>query len=193
MSFDVLLRGLTIILYLAREAYWKVIEQNADNEKPKVSFLSSKGRIERIIYRGMWVFLGLQLVGFKVLPYSHNSSLQLVGFGLVVVSVIISILARHELGASWAHAAEYQVKQKQELVTTGIYRYVRHPIYLGLLLSFVGGEIVAESYLAIPFLFILLAGAYIQGKREENILLNHFGNKYKNYIQKSKMLFPYVL
>lgn len=192
-SLDVILRGLTLILYGLRELYWRSIEQRANIEKPKTSELSSRGRLERIIYRCVWAFLVFQLLGFRILPFPPSSLLQGIGFLLVVISVGISILARHKLGANWAHAAEHQVKQNQELITTGIYRYIRHPIYLGLFLSFVGGEIVAESYLAIFFFPLLLAGAYVQGKREESILLNHFGDKYKIYMQGSKMLIPYIL
>ncbi|MBI5452967.1 isoprenylcysteine carboxylmethyltransferase family protein [Candidatus Gottesmanbacteria bacterium] len=104
----------------------------------------------------------------------------------------ISVSARRVLGTNWAHAAEYQIKKDHELVTSGIYKYIRNPIYTGLVIAITGAELVAKSYL---FIFFALFGfwvAYIQAKREEKILQEHFGKEYSDYMKKSKTLIPFI-
>jgi protein-S-isoprenylcysteine O-methyltransferase Ste14 len=122
----------------------------------------------------------------------NNLSLY-IGFIFVCIGVGISIRARIDLGHNWAHAAEYQIKKDHELVTNGIYHAIRHPIYVGLLLALTGAALVAQSYTALIFFVIGGIGAYIQAKKEETILNDHFGSKYKTYMKKSYMFIPHVL
>jgi protein-S-isoprenylcysteine O-methyltransferase Ste14 len=93
---------------------------------------------------------------------------------------------------NWAHGGEYQVKNNQELVTIGIYRYIRHPIYLGVMLAYGGGQIVAGSYLSMVFLVLFTYSSIVQAKKEEKLLLQHFGQEYEDYMRKTKMLIPFV-
>jgi protein-S-isoprenylcysteine O-methyltransferase Ste14 len=193
LSLDICLRVLTIFFFGLQGAYWWITERKANRAKPKIHPRTTRGVIELWIYRCMCGLLAIQLIGVKILAFPHNNIIQILGFMLVVVGILISVAARHEIGLSWTHAVEYQIKKNHELITTGIYQYIRHPIYLGILLSFVGGELVSESYLAIFFFFVLLFIAYKIGKREETILLNHFGKQYAVYMSKTKMIIPYFL
>ncbi|MBI4096811.1 MAG: isoprenylcysteine carboxylmethyltransferase family protein [Candidatus Levybacteria bacterium] len=119
-------------------------------------------------------------------------SIQVIGFCISLIGILIAVAGRKELGANWTHAREYQVKRRHELVETGIYRYIRHPIYTGFAVYLIGAELVAKSWLVIPIVLIAFSGAYIQGKREEKLLLAHFGKQYKQYMRRSKMLIPFV-
>lgn len=192
-SIDILLRITTLVLFFLRELYWKLLEQKADKEKPKIQTPTRRGSIEQIIFRITLLLLIFQLIGLQLFPFPHNSLIQFIGFIAVCISVVISILARKQLGVNWAHGKDYQIKKNQELITSGIYSYIRHPIYLGILLSYTGAEIVAHSYLSVIFFFIFFAGAYMQGKREEKILLGQFGKKYEEYMKRTKMLIPYLI
>lgn len=68
---------------------------------------------------------------------------------------------------------------------------LQYPIYLGLILAIIGGELVAQSYLFLLG-FLLFFTSYLQGKREEKILYAHFGKEYMEYKQKTKMLIPFI-
>jgi len=72
------------------------------------------------------------------------------------------------------------------------FNYIRHPIYVGVILSCVGAELVARSYLFIVFLAFISLMSYIQSKKEEQLLVKHFGTAYKNYMQKTNMFVPYI-
>ncbi len=110
---------------------------------------------------------------------------------VVTIGMVVSISARIVLSTNWANAYEYQIKDKHELVTKGIYKYIRHQIYSGMWISFIGAEIIAGSWLWL-FLFLLLIPMYIQGRLEEKLLTAHFGEKYKEYMKHSYMFIPYV-
>ncbi len=191
---EIIIRALAICIFFFWTMYWLITERRADREKPKTRELSlfHKYNIRRQFLRFAELILIFQLFDLSLLPMPNvSTSIQVVGLGAVIVGASISISARKSLGTNWAHAFEYQVKNKQELVTSGIYKYIRHPIYTGLILGFIGGELVAESYLFFLGL-ILVWGAYHQARLEERLLLKHFGEDYKKYMKQSKMFIPFL-
>lgn len=194
-NLNFLLRIITILLFLSGRFYWIITERIANREMPKTNTEGSiklYQRIRRLILPLVEIILILQLFGLQIFPLPEQSFIiQSLGFILVLIGVSIAIFARKTLGVNWVPAAEYQVKQRQRLVTTGIYAYIRHPIYLSVFLSITGGELVAQSYLlAMGFLF--LAEGYKQSYCEEKLLLDHFGNLYKTYMKRTKMFIPYL-
>jgi protein-S-isoprenylcysteine O-methyltransferase Ste14 len=195
ITFNFLFRILTIFLFLLGRFYWIITEPVANREKPKTT---SKGiiklyhRLRRLVFPITEIILFLQLLGWQILPFSKQLFvMQVMGFMLVLIGVDMAIFARKELGTNWVPAAEYQVKKDQELVTTGIYKYIRHPIYFSAVLSITGGELVAQSYLAFIGL-VLLVGGYRQARNEEKLLIGHFGSAYKNYMKRTKMFIPFL-
>ncbi len=195
ISIDLVLRIATVLIFFFWWLYWKITEKEADREKPKIISEGShfnRNKIMRVFLGSVQLILILQLLGVSILLMPHaNVIIQLVGFLFVVIGVAVSVAARKTLGTNWVHAAEYQVKKKQELVTSGIYAYIRHPIYVGLFFAFIGGELVAKSYLVFGCL-LLIAGAYQQMKLEETLLLSHFGEAYKKYMKRTKMFLPFL-
>jgi protein-S-isoprenylcysteine O-methyltransferase Ste14 len=84
------------------------------------------------------------------------------------------------------------VKENPELVMTGPYAYVRHPIYAGMLVAMIGSGLVAGW----PWiLFTVVFGAYFlySATEEEKLMLRTFPDSYPAYQQRTKMLVPYVL
>ena len=117
-------------------------------------------------------------------------SFQIIGDILTVVGLIVAIWARVHLGSNWAGYVTY--KENHELVTSGPYRFVRHPIYSGLILMSLG-TILCYGCLA----FIIFFGAVLISftwriKREEKIMINLFGQKYIDYMKKTKTLIPWI-
>lgn len=191
---DFILRLSALGIFACWTTYWLVTEKTADREKPKTRKLSffHKDKIRKVVLRLVEGILLLQLFGLPLLQIKNASfKMQALGLFLVALGFGIAFFARKTLGTNWAHAFEYQVKQKQELVTSGIYKYIRHPIYTGLIVGLIGGELVAKSCLVFSAL-IIIVGAYYQAKLEEKLLLKHFGDKYKSYMAWTKMFIPYL-
>jgi protein-S-isoprenylcysteine O-methyltransferase Ste14 len=82
-------------------------------------------------------------------------------------------------------------KQDPELVTTGPYAFVRHPIYTGIILMMLGSAIAASPFWVVP---LILFGAYFvfSARREEAFMLAQFKEQYRDYMKRTKMLLPFV-
>jgi protein-S-isoprenylcysteine O-methyltransferase Ste14 len=124
--------------------------------------------------------------------YHLNSELWRGVLGLVVFAAGLSfaIWARFNIGRNWG--TPMSQKDDPELVTSGPYRLVRHPIYSGILLAGLGTA-VALSW---TWLIIFgLAGAYFiySATVEERYLTGQFPDAYPTYKRSTKMLVPFIL
>lgn len=192
MSLDINLRIIAIILLFALHIHWRVSEKGIrgvlDFKKFKIISLFKKS-----LYSYSQFFLLFQLFGLSIFPISRlNPYIPIIGVVLVFIGVVICIVSRHALGKSWANANDYKTHTNQKLITDGIYRYVRHPIYLGVNLVLTGGEILVSSYL-IVLLPLVYLWSYNQAKKEEKLLYKDFGHEYENYKSKTYMFIPYIV
>lgn len=195
-DIDYTLQIAALFLLLLWRIYWHITETQAEDEKPKtketVSFFHKKN-LSKIVTIGAFLPVTLQLLGFELFPLpQENQLVQYLGLLIVFIGWVLSIKGRHDLGTNWARCYDYQVKEKQKLVTSGIYKYIRHPIYSGIVLMFIGGELIVQSYLLIAYV-LLYAGAYIQATWEEKLLVKHFGKEYSSYMKRSKRFIPFVI
>lgn len=184
-----------IIAFLAVifwQLYWWYTERIADREKPKTAPPSFIKNLNKAWPKLVGLIFFLQLLGLNILPFQRTIEIQITGLLLVLVGVGIGVSARNTLGTNWTHATEYQIKKNHDLVTDGVYAYIRHPIYVSLMLVYIGFEFILHSYLFILLGLIMFISAYIQGRKEEKLLQSHFGNKYMSYMKKSKMLIPFI-
>jgi protein-S-isoprenylcysteine O-methyltransferase Ste14 len=172
--------------------YWTLAEIGSTRQKSKSSKTIATGYAKRASTLLVDVIIIAQLLSVQILPFHQSLLSILTGITLVTCGIAISISARRTLGANWAHRAEYQIKQRQTLVTQGIYAYIRHPIYTARLLMIVGAELVASSLLVVPVLLFVPLVMYSQAKREEDILAKEFGEKYKKYTYSTRMFLPLV-
>jgi protein-S-isoprenylcysteine O-methyltransferase Ste14 len=115
-----------------------------------------------------------------------------VGIGLVlfVLGLLLAVWARVYLGRNWGTPMSEKVDA--ELVSTGPYRYVRHPIYSGLILAMTGSALAVNVYWLAA---VLVLGAYFvySAKVEERIMVRLFPNTYPVYKRSTKMLIPFIL
>ena len=119
-------------------------------------------------------------------------SLWIEGFGvaLVFIGVALACWSRHILGRNWSMAVE--LKQGHELIQSGPYRVVRHPIYTGLLTGFIGTVIAIGEWRGL--ISIAIFGVFIIYKLrvEERWLSELFGPAYREYSDRTKALVPGV-
>lgn len=82
-------------------------------------------------------------------------------------------------------------KQDPELVMSGPYRYIRHPIYSGILLAFLGSALASSLFWLTIF---AIAGIYFVYSAfvEEKLMMKQFPKAYPSYKSKTKMLVPFV-
>lgn len=121
----------------------------------------------------------------------HTTWVYAIGLGLAVAGVVLAISSRALLGRNWS--ATVQLKQEHELITTGPYRFVRHPIYTGLLTLFLGNAVMVGDWRGLLAVAIVLASFWRKLSLEETWLAAHFGEAYRVYQARTKALIPVVL
>jgi protein-S-isoprenylcysteine O-methyltransferase Ste14 len=127
----------------------------------------------------------------EVLPISQDSVL-LRGCGtfLFTAGLALAITARLQLGRSWSDIEVGSVADDQSIVDHGVYRLIRHPIYMGDILLVTGLELALNSWLvlAVP---AIAAGVWWQAGREEEKLASYLP-AYRTYQQRTKRFIPFV-
>lgn len=118
--------------------------------------------------------------------------LKLTGYLLIVLGFFISKSALKALGNNWSGLIEFRIKKGQKLVTQGIYRIIRHPIYLAAILEVVGFELVANSWLSVIFLMVNSWFIYNHVLKEETQLEQKFGKEFIKYKEKTKRFVPFL-
>ena len=136
---------------------------------------------------GHW--FGHSLLREQFVP--HTTLVLSLGLALAVLGAALAILSRHLLGRNWS--ATVQLKQGHELVTRGPYRLVRHPIYTGLLLLFLGNAVMVGDWRGLLAVAIVFASFWRKLRLEERWLVEHFGEPYRLYQARTKALVPAVL
>ena len=120
----------------------------------------------------------------------HSPVLKGVGVALFASGLALAVWARLYLGRNWG--MPMTEKEEPELVTSGPYRFVRHPIYSGLLLAILGTALATNLYWLIAL--GVLGGYFIYSARvEEGLLTTSFPDAYPRYRARTKMLVPFVL
>jgi len=125
----------------------------------------------------------------EVLPY--RPALYWIGLALTFGGLAFSLWARAYLGTNWSGSV--QVKADHELVRSGPYRWVRHPIYTGLLAAFLGSGLSLDQWRAVPAFALVLAGLWYKLRLEERWMIETFGDAYRDYRKHSRALIPGIL
>jgi protein-S-isoprenylcysteine O-methyltransferase Ste14 len=112
-----------------------------------------------------------------------------VGLALCATGLLFAVWARVHLGRNWG--TPMTQKRETELVTSGPYRLVRHPIYSGILLAGVGTSIALGWQILVIFGLSAIYFVYA-ATVEETFLAGRFPDTYPAYKRSSKMLVPYV-
>jgi protein-S-isoprenylcysteine O-methyltransferase Ste14 len=109
---------------------------------------------------------------------------------IVFSGLVIALAGRATLGRNWN--LNPGLKERHELVERGPYAYVRHPMYSGLLLMFLGAAVWFGTGAGFILLLLCFAGTWLKLRKEEMLLAAHFGGSYSSYKNRVKALIPYV-
>jgi protein-S-isoprenylcysteine O-methyltransferase Ste14 len=124
------------------------------------------------------------------LPWPQPASAY-VGAASCVAGLVCAIWARWTLAGNWSSNVTF--KRDHELIVRGPYRFVRHPIYTGLLLMSLGTAVAQTrvgGFVAVLFWF---TGFWIKLREEEQLLTRHFPTEYPAYKSRVKAVIPFVL
>jgi protein-S-isoprenylcysteine O-methyltransferase Ste14 len=128
---------------------------------------------------------------FNWLAIPHAKSSAWAGALLCVSGLLFAIWARVVLGGNWSGVIT--LKEGHEFIERGPYRIVRHPIYTGMLIMFAGTAIAIGYFGGFIGLLLLFVSFWLKLKREEDLMLKHFPDKYAAYRRRVKRIIPFLV
>ncbi len=168
------------------------------------------------VQSGLWKFRGIVILVFAViitlyrllglngckidasgchyylltLPNKEPIAIQYLATLLSIIGLIIAVIARRQLADNWS--ASVELKKGHELITTGIYGLVRHPIYAGMLLMSLGAATFINAVVFWVILIVVVVLFGYRAKQEEALMTKTFPKEYPEYKKKVKALIPFI-
>ena len=145
-----------------------------------------------LIILGWALFAGAAPPGLfaeRVIPGGDVTGVS--GLAITILGLCLAVWARVHLGKNWS--SRPTIREGHTLVRTGPYRFVRNPIYTGLLVAYTGTAIVIGALWAIVLILFLLVAFLVRIREEEKILLGEFGEEYEKYRREVRALIPCLL
>ena len=183
--------SLISICWLAFMIFWVIsgwaAKKNIRGNNRQFSF-SFKLIIMTVIVMLLFNITGLrQLRNYHIFPSTHF--VQTVGVFICASGIAVSIWARTHLGKNWG--MPMAMKEKPDLVMTGPYSSIRHPIYTGISIAMFGSMVTVGFTWLIWFILLSLYFIY-SAKKEEKLMLLQFPKEYHHYMKRTKMFIPFI-
>ncbi|HET7625611.1 MAG TPA: isoprenylcysteine carboxylmethyltransferase family protein [Verrucomicrobiae bacterium] len=172
-------------------SYWLVSALNVKKAR------KSESRLARMVHLAFACF-AFVLIVLSASPNRfvgwHLFSAQkdfFIGVAILLIGLGFAVWARIHLGAYWSGRVE--LKEGHRLIRTGPYKWVRHPIYTGILAGFLGtGFATGDVRIAGAFVFLGII-FFLKSRREECLLTQEFGDEYIQYRKKVPAFLPFLV
>jgi protein-S-isoprenylcysteine O-methyltransferase Ste14 len=175
--------------WIAFCAYWIWAARNQKREQKRELPLA---RLTHVAYMACgFVLLYAEDPRFGVLNrrfLPKREWIAMAGALLTAAGVAFAIWARRHIGKNWS--AQVTIRKEHELVRSGPYARIRHPIYTGLLLAVGGTAIAIGEYRAIVALAVIAIGFVVKAKREEAFLATQFGPAFDEHRRQTGFFLP---
>ncbi|MHA1961380.1 MAG: isoprenylcysteine carboxylmethyltransferase family protein [Candidatus Thorarchaeota archaeon] len=135
--------------------------------------------------------LGLYLLAppwwtWTKLPFGE--AIQWLGVVLAIIPIFFLVWVHRHLDSQWSIALELQ--EDHELITSGPYKRIRHPMYLGIFVYTIGMILISSDLLVLVFFAFSIWVNYRRIPREEQMMIDEFGGEYQEYMAKTGKLLP---
>jgi len=182
-------RALVEIPWIVFIVYWIIgaVKTRANRETE-----SFRSRFAVLLLEGVGYVLifsgstGIGFLGTRFIP--HTMAGAILGVVLVWSGVALAIWARYHLAEYWS--ARVTIKEDHQLIRTGPYTYLRHPIYSGLVLATIGSAVVIDEWRCILGTCLVLVGYCFKAKKEEAMPSQQFGEAFREHQKDTGFLIP---
>jgi protein-S-isoprenylcysteine O-methyltransferase Ste14 len=183
-------RQLMLGLWLTWVLYWVAAAFSAKTTQRRESLGSRLSHVVPLLVGValiVWPRVPWEWLSLPVLPHRP---LYAVGLALLIPGLAFTVWARLHLGRNWSGTVTR--KEGHELIRSGPYAYVRHPIYTGLLVALLGSAVACGELRAMIGLGVV-AGAFIRKLRiEERFMREIFPGQYQRYCTEVPALVPFT-
>lgn len=125
------------------------------------------------------------------IPIWNELAVAYVGIAFMIIGGIIMIISRVQLGKYGTPVVH--TGEDHKLVTKGLYKYVRHPMYSGATIMMLGPYLAFRSlFVLIGMIIFFIPMMRMRMKMEEETLLQTFGDEYRDYMKRTKRFIPFI-
>jgi protein-S-isoprenylcysteine O-methyltransferase Ste14 len=116
------------------------------------------------------------------------TAIEIAGAAIALAGIAVTVWARAHLGRNWSD--KVVIKKDHELIRTGPYAHMRHPIYSGVLLGVAGTALAIGEWRGVVAFCLLGVNYALKAKKEERVLAQVFGERYRTYQRETGFLIP---
>lgn len=138
------------------------------------------------------LILGIFKIGtFEKTLVENEEIYRIIGLLFFLGFSFLQVISFKQLGNNYSQ--EILILKDHELITSGLYSFIRHPQYLSQILADIGAAVALMSYIALPLVILVELPLFLlRAKEEERILAKHFGDEFVNYKKKSGFILPFI-
>jgi len=162
-----------------------------------IIWLSWWASIKEKRYHGLYRFFSFESILLLILNNSSSwflnpfSFAQCLSWGLLLISLILAVIGFLHLIERGRPQGRFE--NTTLLITSGTFRYIRHPLYCSLLLFGTGIWLKNPlNYLSLSLGIINALAIYFTARQEEREMLKRFGDQYRSYMRNTKMFIPFI-
>lgn len=182
---------LVVAAWIGWEIYWGLAARGVKRAVSKEPLASRLLVVAALLLCFVFLLVPNWIAGFFAQPFLPQGGLFFyIGFALLLGGMVLTAWARRTLGRNWS--GRVTIKEDHELVTTGPYGLVRHPIYTGALLAIIGTAVALGATGGLVSIALILAVFIRKIRLEEQVLGEHFGEKYAEYKKQTSALIPFL-
>lgn len=188
--FRMVLIGIYVIFSIIRFRYRWLAKNN--------SIITEKNRVTQNLLLAMMIYEVLTFIAYvffyEWIPWdiAHiaiHSWLRWIGLPLGIGSLIYFVIIHEALGKNFS--PKLRIKKEQTLITTGPYKRIRHPMYVAFLLLHIAVFLIVSNWIiGITWMVFLLTIIIVRVKPEEDMMLERFGDEYKEYMSHTGRFLP---
>jgi len=180
---------LVVAVWMVWEGYWIIASLGTKRAAQKEPLLSCIPVVIGIVLAAALLLAPAWFGRFMDRSFTaQTDATYLPGLLLALAGIGFAFWARSTLGRNWS--GRVTIKEDHELVTTGPYAWVRHPIYTGALLGFSGSALALGRVGGLFSVAIMLCIFIRKIHLEEKVMGQHFGERYAEYKRRTKALIP---
>ena len=179
-----------VFAWVAWLIYWRVAARDTKATARRDDAPSRVLYLLPIVFAGACFWLPGHFPVLRVNLFPDRNLCAIVGTALLFLGMFISCWARVVLGRNWSNVVT--IKVDHELVQSGPYRWVRHPIYTGLLVAMMGSGLAQDYWIDLAPPLLIFFSFWFKLSREENWMRSQFGTAYAAYSEHTSRLIPFV-
>jgi len=198
LNFRVILITVFILMASIRIYYYRKIRQSGESVSIGKEAREREGKLSMILRLTLFFSMIPLLMLYVIRPHwmtwfmlPFPTWLRWIGVGLGIVSLLLLVWVQQSLGKHWS--TDLQLRKQHTLVTSGPYRWVRHPMYTAIFTLLIAFSLVSANWLIVLPCIVGIIVVYARIGKEEAMMIEQFGGEYRDYMKRTGRLLPCLI